>query len=225
LSQRAAGAGRISFTAEMFASLNDQSVKFVEELVIARKTGFERGAELLVGGFGMCEVVSFEDAASVGVNDEDRVLPGVEQDGVSGFWANAAKTEKLLAKDFRGRGEEAIERAVVFNEEKISEGLESFGLLAVVAGRAEARGELRGRDLTDCLWRQEFLVTEIGDNAFDVFPGRVLSQDGANDNFETGAARPPVLAAQLFEIASGCARLCSMAQRTRQWSDNLRRRG
>ena len=133
----------------MLSGVNDERVEFVEEVVIARERGFESGAEVLIGGFGMGEAVAFEDAAGVGVDYEDRMLAGVEEDGVGGFGADAAKREKLFAEAPGCRGKQAVERAAVLGEEKGDEILESSGFLAEVARRAEASGKSCSTDITD----------------------------------------------------------------------------
>src|SRR5262245_6947546 len=142
-------AKRIGLAAVMLSGMDDERVEFVEEVVIARERGFESGAEVLIGGFGMGEAVAFEDAAGVGIDDEDGMLAGIEEDGVGGFGADAAKSEKLFAEALGGGSEQAVERAAVLGEEKSNEGLESLGFLAEVARRAEASGKSCWTDATD----------------------------------------------------------------------------
>ncbi len=147
--QRAARAVRICFTAEVFAGVDDEGMELVEELVIGGERGFEEIADFVVGEFGMGMAVAFEDAASIGVDDEDRMFAGVEKNGVGGFRADAAEAEELNAKDGSWRGEQFVERTVVSVEEEFQEGLESFGFLAKVAGGAEELRELSVRSTPD----------------------------------------------------------------------------
>jgi len=130
--------------AEMFAGVDDEGMEFVEELVVGGERGFEESSDFVVGKFGMGVAVTFENAAGVGVDDEDRMFAGVEKNGVGGFRADAAEAEELLAKDGSWRGEQVVERTVVGVEEEFHEGLESFGFLAEVAGGAEEPCELSG---------------------------------------------------------------------------------
>ena len=93
---------------------------------------------------------------------------------------------------------------------KLNEALEGFGLLAEVAGRAEQRGQpVRERIPRIAVGRQQAGSAQIANGAFDVGPGGVLREDGANDDFEAGAAGPPMLRAvgreKRFEIARGKA--------------------
>lgn len=76
---------------------------------------------------------------------------------------------------------------------KGDKGLESLGFLAEVAGRAQAGGESGRGDRADCPGRKQSRRAKIDDGAFDILPGSVLREDGADDDLEAGAAGPPVL--------------------------------
>lgn len=78
--------------AEVFASIDNEPVVLLERLEIAVKVSLEERAELFVGRAIVGEAVSLEHAAGVGVDDEDGLVAGVEQDVVCGFWANACNT-------------------------------------------------------------------------------------------------------------------------------------
>ena len=95
----ALGTAGVVWPAEVFADLDDQSVKFVEELRIAGKRGFKHRANFFVAQAWMSESVALEDAAGVGVDNEDGMFAGVEKDGVGGLRADSAKGEQLVAKD------------------------------------------------------------------------------------------------------------------------------
>ena len=64
-----------------------------------------------------------------------------------------------------------------------------------VAGRTEKLRQAGGANATDGLRGKHACAAQIANGAFDVGPGSVLREDGADDNFEAGAARPPVLGA------------------------------
>jgi hypothetical protein len=191
--QGALGAERIGFAAEMFAGVDDQRMEFVKELVAAGERGFEGDAEFLMRGFGVREMVALEDAAGIGVHHENGVFAGVKEDGVSGFRANAAQGQESFAKSGGGCCEKTMERAAVVFVEEGYEGFESFGFLAEVPGGTKVWGELRRRNFLDSGGGQQLGAAQVGDGAFDVFPGSVLGKDGAHDDFETGTAGPPVL--------------------------------
>lgn len=63
--------------AEMLSSVDDESVKFVEELMIGRKAAPEKSAEVIVGMAWGSEPVALEDTTRVGINDEDGVATGI----------------------------------------------------------------------------------------------------------------------------------------------------
>src|SRR5437016_221451 len=76
---------------------------------------------------------------------------------------------------------------------KFNEGLESFGLLAEVAGRTKELRELGRRSPADRVRRKQSCGSQVSNGAFDVGPGSVLGENRANDDFKAGAARPPML--------------------------------
>jgi len=174
-------------------------VEFIEELGIAWELGFKERANLFVGAArisldsGWEEIVAFEDAARVGVDNEDEVPASVEEDGVGGFRADAADGEELIAQSCGSGGEETAERTAVIFIKKSDEGLEGFGLLAEIARGAEVLGERGGRDAVDGGRGEKLCCAKVGNGAFDVFPGGVLREDGADDDFEAGPAGPPLL--------------------------------
>src|ERR1700676_1143591 len=57
--------------------------------------------------------VAFHDAASVGVDHENRMLAGVEQNRVRGFRTNPVQREQLLSQLFGRLREQAPQRASV----------------------------------------------------------------------------------------------------------------
>ena len=127
--------------AEVFADVDDQSVKFVEELRIPGQRSLQHRANFFVAGSMMRKRMPLEDAAGVGVHNEDRLFAGVKKDGVGGLRANTADGEDLLAKDFSRSSEHSRKGAAVRFVEKLNERLEGFGLLAEVTRRAEQRGQ------------------------------------------------------------------------------------
>jgi len=112
--------------------------------------------------------------------------------------------------------------------------------LTEASGGAEMAGELGRGDIADSGGGQQLGASQVGDGAFDVFPGSVLREDCAYDNFEAGAAGPPVLRAMGGEervivglqtvfrggdCGQGGARRCSQAPHwSKRRSDNLRQR-
>jgi hypothetical protein len=92
---------------EVFADVDDEGVKFIEELVVGGKGRFKYFADFVVSKFGVSLAMALQDSASVGVYDEYRMFAGVEKNGVGGFRADAANIEKLLAENGGGSCEKA----------------------------------------------------------------------------------------------------------------------
>jgi hypothetical protein len=182
-----------------FAGLDDESVEFVEELGIAWELGLKERANLFVGAarissdFGWEQIVAFEDAARVGIDNEDEVPASIEEDGVGGFRADAVDGEELITQSCGRGGEETVERAAVIFIKKSDEGLEGFALLAEIARGAEVLGERGARDAVDGGRGEKLCRAKVGNGAFGIFPGGVLREDGADDDLEAGTAGPPVL--------------------------------
>lgn len=220
--------------------MDDKSVEFVEELGIAWQLRFKERANFFVGpariglDFGWGEIVALEDAARVGVDYEDGMLTSVEKDRVGGFRADAVDGEELIAQSCGGGGEETVERTGVFLVEEGDERFKGFGFLAEVAGRAEVFCERGGRDAMNGGRGEKFCCTKVGNGAFDVFPGSVLRKYGADDDFEAGTTRPPVLTTVSSEecvvvgVKRGDARWLGVGNTTdrgRYGGDQLLRRG
>jgi hypothetical protein len=180
---------------EILADVHDEGVKFVEELVLGGKLGLKPFTDFVVRKLGVRVAVAFENATSVGVDYEYGMSAGVEKDGVGGFRADAGQLQELIAKDCGGSSEKAGEGAAVRVEKKVYERLNRFGFLPEVAGRAEKLGQSRCANTTDGLWREHACAAQVANGALDVGPGSVLREDGADDNFETSSAGPPVLRA------------------------------
>jgi len=177
----------------MFARVTDEGVVFIEEGGVGGQALFEEGANFLVGGFGASQRVTLENAPSVGIDDEDFMIAGVQEDGVGGFRANAVDGKELLAELAGGGGQELVERALVVLAKEANEGLELPGFLAEIAGGADELSESREGHAFDARGGEEFFAAERGEGALDVGPSCVLGEDGADDDFETSAAGPPML--------------------------------
>ncbi len=174
-------------------------MKLIVTRYVTRKRGFNQGPEFLVGHVFGDEAVAGEDALGVGVDDEDIFVAGIKKDGVGGFRANAVDGEELFAQCECGGAEHAGEGAGIFGAEEAHEGFQSFGLLAEIARGADQRSEASGGDAFEGERSQKAFTAKIGDGAFDVGPRGVLGEDGADDDFEGGTGRPPVLWAEVVE--------------------------
>lgn len=91
--------------AEVFSGEDDEGMKFVEEFGIGGQGFFEDGAESFIGFFSGGEAMALENAAGVGIHNEDRVIAGVKQNGVGSFGADAVNAEELFAQGCGGSTE------------------------------------------------------------------------------------------------------------------------
>jgi len=193
--QGALGTVGLAVAAVVLAGVDNQRVVFVVKRRVRGEVLLELGTDFFVARFRVDEVMALEDAPCVGVNDEHAVLPSVQEDGVGGFWADAVDGQELLAKFGGGRGEKLVEGASMPSAEKADEGLQLASFLAEIAGAANQLGEARSGDFFNGRRGKEPFAAKAGDGALHVGPGGVLGQDGADDDFEAGAAGPPVLRA------------------------------
>ena len=186
-----------------FADGYGEGVELVEELGVSRDgiggeglageigKGFV-GNGLAVGGE---ERVAVGDAAEVFVGDGDGVAEGVEKDGIGGFRADARQGKETLAELGRGRGGHAAKRAGELGVEQGNEGFERGRLARVEAGGLDEAAELVEGDGAETGDGERTGAVEIGDGALDGLPGGVLGEVGADDDFDGGFGRPPVLRA------------------------------
>ena len=78
--------------------------------------------------------MAIEDATGIGVHDEDRMIPSIEENRVRGFRPYPIQAEQLFAKFFGRLSEKLIERAPVVLVEEGDERLEPRGFLAEITG-------------------------------------------------------------------------------------------
>ena len=102
--QRAFAAARVARAAEVLAGMNDQSVEFIIQRDVGREALLEEFLNLFVIEPGAGESMAFEQAAGVGIDDEDRMFRGVEKNGIGGFRTDTVYGEKLVSQRWR-RGE------------------------------------------------------------------------------------------------------------------------
>jgi hypothetical protein len=139
--------------------------------------------------------MALEEAASVGIYDEDRVIACVKKNGIGGFGTDAMHGEEFFTEFRSRRAEHASEGAGIFRVEEASEGFEFFRLLAEIAGRTNEASETRSGNGQESGNGEKFFAAKIGDGALDICPGSILGEDGSDDDFHARAARPPVLGA------------------------------
>jgi len=163
---------------------------------------FEERPDVFIAGVGGNKPVAREDAAGVGVDDEDFALEGVEEDGVGGLGADAVDLEELPAEGGGAGSAERPNNAVGEpGMEPVEEAAEAAGLdVEVSHGPDEAAEEGVGAG-SEAVRVHEVGALEPGDGAFDVGPTRVLGEDGADHDLERRVPGPPALGAEGLEEA------------------------
>jgi len=192
-------AERDGLAAKMFAGMHDEGVEFVENLLIGRKAALEENAQMVVRLIGRSELVALEDAARIGVNNEDRMTTGIKEDGVGGFRPDAVDGKQLLAQFLRGNAEHAGERARVVFPNKVCEGFQFASFLPKVAGGTNEAGKASNGNVFHGAKREKSFAAKIRNSTLHVGPGGILGKDGADNDFKAGAAWPPALRAMYGE--------------------------
>ena len=113
--------------------MNDQSVEFIIQGYVGSEVALEELADVFVTEPRVGKAVTLQDAAGVGIDDEDRMLRGVEKDGVGGLGTDAADGEQLIAQRWCWNSKHFAERALVVAAEETDEGFQGFCFLAEIA--------------------------------------------------------------------------------------------
>src|ERR1700685_1993682 len=75
-----------------------------------------------------------ENAPSIGIHHENRMIAGVEKDGIGGFGADAIQIEEFFSKSFCRPRQQSRQRASVFLVQKHDEKFQPPGLLTEITG-------------------------------------------------------------------------------------------
>ena len=97
MAERAIGAERLPFLAKAFAGFDNQGVVFVEQGGVGGQGGHEGALDFVIVALFRHEEMAGKDAVGVGIDDENRVPAGVEQNGVGGFRADAGNGEQFAS--------------------------------------------------------------------------------------------------------------------------------
>lgn len=185
--------------AKTFSGFNQKSMELIKHSRIAWQMLVQ---ELLRGGIvvaGLDQAMARQDAARIGIGDEEGLLAGVKQDGIDGFRPQASQFEQLDAERPRRTGKELAERSPVSSIEPLDKGLNGARLLPKVAGGTDAGFEVRGGSGAQSVPLEESAFLKAADRYGDIPPRRVLSEDSAEDDLQASACRPPALRAELLQ--------------------------
>jgi hypothetical protein len=134
-----------------------------------------------------------EDSARIGIHDKNRMIAGIQQDGVGRFRPYPMNGQKLFPHNSGWSLKHFAERPVMLRSQKSDKLFQFAGLLTEVAGRTDQTSELAQRNAFHGFHSQELFLSQGGDGPLDVRPGRILRQDRADNDFKSCSARPPVL--------------------------------
>jgi hypothetical protein len=176
---------------------DQQSVKLIKKSCVNGQVLMEK---LLCGRIPVVRRKNFmpgQDAAGVGVRNEKRKIAGIKQDGVHRFRAEAAKGQQLRPHNFRRLGEERVKRATVAGIEPLDKGPDSTCFLPEIARRTDAFFDLDSRSPAQTLPAEETRGPKADNGPGSILPIRILGEDGAEDDLQASACRPPALGTEL----------------------------
>ena len=78
-----------------------------------------------------------EDSARIGIHNENRMLAGIQQDGVRSFRTNAMNGKEFFAQDSGWSVKHFAERAVMLRSQKMHKLFQFAGFLPKVARRTD----------------------------------------------------------------------------------------
>jgi hypothetical protein len=181
----------------------EERVEGGEEHGIRGEVAFQEGARLLVGEPGREEPAVDQLAAHGGVDGEDGLARGVEQDGVGNLALQAGQRDEVPAKHRERRGLQAVHAAAGSRHEPAGEGQQRTGPSCRHAGPAQDGGQRGPWERREPAGREQAARAQRGDGA----PGRArpgaavigarggtrvgVANNEARSDFVAGAPRWP----------------------------------
>jgi hypothetical protein len=101
------------FTADLFSVADEQGMVFVEKIGVSRKV---RHKKQLIAGIAMVRRSHshpVDDTPGISVDDENRLVAGIEYDGVGGFLSDSINIQELLSQVFYIAGKKLVEVVVI----------------------------------------------------------------------------------------------------------------
>jgi len=179
------------------SGFDQKSVEFVINGFIRRQMPVQ---ELLGGGIAVLrrdQRMPCQDPAGISVGHKEGLLSSVEQDGIHSLRSKASQFEELVPEQLRRLGKKRFKRAPMDAFEPRYKRLNGAGLLPEIPGGADAGFELCPGTCAQLSPSKESGLTKASDRHGDIPPAGILSQDGAEDDFQASACRPPTLGAEL----------------------------
>jgi len=183
----------------ILAEGNEKGMKLVVEFCALWKILLENMLYLLVRRALADETVATEYPASIGVNDESRLVEGIEQDGIGGLRPDAIDAEKFFSEACKPSFSKTGKAGISTGQKETAQVLKPLGLNVEISGGPDQFSEFLFREVCDFFRIEESCPLEIGDGLFDIRPSGVLCQDGTHHNLERPLTWPPMLWAVVFK--------------------------
>ena len=211
LLERAAPATRRVAHAMLFSRFNKQGMKFI----IDARVGLEAPVDEILGfrvpGVVSQQAMSRQDSPGVGVSDEHRPVPRVQQDGIGGFWAETSHLQQRAAQLLSGLLKHSPQGTLVMFFKPADEGDNRTSLLPEEAGGSDEGLKLALFGPAQVSQIDQSGFAKLPDRQGRVPPVRVLGQDRPEDDLQATFCGPPTLWSVLREeplvIAVQLARL------------------
>ncbi len=176
---------------------DEQCVKFIKKPCISRQVPME---ELLCGSIPVPageQLMPCQDTAGVGVGDEKRKIARIEQDGVRRFRAHTAKGQQLRTRKFRRLVEERVQGTIVAGFKPLDQGPDGACFLAKISRWANAFFDIDSRSPAQTVPAEKPGGSKTANGSGSILPARILGEDGAEDDLQASACRPPALGTEL----------------------------
>jgi hypothetical protein len=175
-----------------FAHCYGERMELIEEMDLAcRRIGREglareldEGLVALATGRRCEQPMADGDAAQIFVGDGNGVIESVEKDCVGSFRTNPGKREQTGAERCSWSGCKLVERTRELFVEHGDKCLERGGLAGVESRGANESLQIFERDRPEPIERQRACCSKVGQGTLDGFPGGVLGEIGAEDDFK-----------------------------------------
>jgi len=155
-----------------------------------------------------------EDSARIGVHHENRMVAGIEEDGVGSFRTDAMNGKELFPKS-RGWSSKHFCKRTVMLQSQVADKLFQFAcFLMEVAGRADQSSEFPQRNSFQSMDGKQPFSPQGADGVLNVCPGSVLRQDSADNDLKSCSAGPPILRAV---NRKQCIVICLQNGRRSEW--------
>src|SRR5437588_9742571 len=90
-------------------------------------------ANFIVLRLGSDDSVSFKYSSRVGIHHKNRMVAGIKQNGIGGFWSNSVQRQQLGAKLLSRLRKHTVQRTAILGIQKLNKCLDLPGFLPEVS--------------------------------------------------------------------------------------------